>query len=115
MMGKLNALFLLSSGQHMSSNYALGETCSDSDLYIYDKRVPRLLVLLQQVDESVEGLEALPEPELSEIVSNAIKVCGFVDPIEAVKVIGTVLEEIERTIPISEAVSSGQGMAMSDA
>ncbi len=38
--------------------------------------------LLQQLNESAEGLEALPEPELSEIVSSAIRVCGFIDPIE---------------------------------
>ncbi|MGA8617375.1 MAG: LuxR C-terminal-related transcriptional regulator [Candidatus Sulfotelmatobacter sp.] len=37
----------------------------------------------------------MPEPELSEIVSSAIRVCGFRDPIEAREVIATVLDAIE--------------------
>jgi hypothetical protein len=98
-------VFLLSSVQNMSSKYLLSETCSDSDLHIHDKRVTRLLVLLQQVDESVGGLEWLPAPELTEIVSSAIQICGFVDPIEALEVIGNVLEEIERKVSISEQLS----------
>jgi hypothetical protein len=93
--------FLLSSIQDMSSEYSLSETCSDSDLHIYDKRVTRLLVLLQKVDKSVEGLEGLPEPELTEIVSGAIQVCGFVDPIEALGMIATVLEEIKRGVGVA--------------
>jgi hypothetical protein len=96
-------VFLLSSVQDMSSKYLLSEACSYSDLHIHDKRVTRLLVLHQKVDKSVEGLEGLPTPELTEIVSSAIRVCGFVGPIEAHEVIGSVLEEIERKVSISEA------------
>jgi hypothetical protein len=70
----------------------------------HDRRVAQLLVLLQQLDESAEGLEALPKPELSEIVSSAIRVCGFVDPIEARDVIATVLEALEIQDPIPESL-----------
>ena len=94
-MDKVNALFLHSSVEHMCPNRVFGKTCSDSDLQIHDKRVTQLLVLLQQLDESAEGLEELPKPELSEIVSSAIRVCGFVDPIEARDVIAIVLDAIE--------------------
>jgi hypothetical protein len=57
--------------------------------------VARLLVLLQQLDESAEGLKELPKLELSEIVVSAIRMCGFVDPIEARQVIAIVLDAIE--------------------
>jgi hypothetical protein len=94
-MDKVDALFLHSSVEHMGLNRVFGKTCSDSDLQIHDKRVVPLLVLLQQLDESAEGLEELPVPELSEVVSSAIRMCGFVDPIESRDVIAIVLDAIE--------------------
>jgi hypothetical protein len=94
-MNKVDALFLHSSVEHMWLNRVSGKIYSDSDLQIHDKRVTQLLVLLQQLDESAEGLEELPKPELSEIVSSAIRVCGFVEPIEARDVIAIVLDAIE--------------------
>jgi len=94
-MDKVDALFLHSSVEHMGLNRVSGKTCSDSDMQIHDKRVAQLVVLLQQLDESAEGLEELPAPELSEIVSSAIRMCGFVDPIEAREVIAIVLDAIE--------------------
>jgi len=94
-MDKVDALFLHSSVEHMGLNRAFGKTCSDSDMQIHDKRVAQLVVLLQQLDESAEGLEELPAPELSEIVSSAIRMCGFVDPIEERYAIAAVLEAIE--------------------
>jgi hypothetical protein len=115
-MDKVNTLFLHSSVEHMCPNRAFDETFSDSDLDIHDKRVARLLVLLRQLEESTEGLEALPEPELSEIVSSAIRVCGFVDPIEARDVIAIVLDAIEMEDPMAvKAASEGPGIALSDA
>ena len=115
-MDKVNALFLHSSVENMCPNRVFGKTCSDSDLQIHDTRVTRLLVLLQQLDESAEGLEALQEPELGEIVCSAIGVCGFVDPIEARDVIAIVLDAIEMPDPIpEEAASEGPGIALSDA
>ncbi len=62
-----------------------------------------MLVLLQQIDESAEGLDALPKPELSELVSGAIRVCGFVDPIKARDVIATVLDALDIQDPIPES------------
>jgi hypothetical protein len=109
-MDKVNALFLDSSVEHMGPNHAFGKTCSDSDLQSQDPRVAQLLVLLRLLDESVEGLERLPEPELSEIVCSAIRVCGFVDLIEARDVIAIVLDAIEIQDPIPErAGSEGPG------
>ena len=109
-MDKVNALFL-HSVKHMGPNHAFGKTCSDSDLQSQDQRVAQLLVLLRLLDESAEGLERLPEPELSEIVSSAIQVCGFVDPIEARDVIAIVLDAIEIQDPIPErAALEGQEM-----
>jgi len=89
---------------------------TSADLHVDDKRVARLLVLLKQLNESSAGLEALPAPERSEIVSSAIRVCGFVDPIEARDVIAIVLDAIEMQAPIrEEAASEVQGIALWDA
>ncbi|MGA8617376.1 MAG: hypothetical protein WB660_02500 [Candidatus Sulfotelmatobacter sp.] len=51
-MDKVSTPFLDSSVEHMCPNRAFDETFSDSDLHIHDKRVARLLVLLQQLNES---------------------------------------------------------------
>ena len=115
-MDKVDALFLHSSVEHMWLNRVSGKIYSDSDLQIHDKRVTQLLVLLQQLDESAEGLEELPKPELSEIVSSAIRVCGFVNPIEVRDLIAIVLEAIEMPDPIPEAAAAeAPGIALSDA
>jgi hypothetical protein len=113
-MDKVNALFLHSSIEHSCSNGMFGKTCSASDLQIHDERVARLLVLLQQLDESSEGLESLPESELVEIVCSAIRMCGFVDQIEARDVIAIVLDAIEMQDPIREEAAS-EAIAPSDA
>jgi len=58
----------------------------------------------------------LPEPELSEIVSSTIRLCGFVDPIEPRYVIAIVLDALEMKSPIpEEAASEGHGIALCDA
>ena len=85
--------------EHMCPRSAFGKTCSDLDLQLQDERTAQLLMLVQQLYESVEGLRALPKPALSEIVSSAVRVCGFVDPIEAEVVIATVLYGIEMQDP----------------
>ena len=88
-MEKPDAVILYFALEHMCASQAFDKACAD--LHIDDKRVARLLELLKQINESSAGLEALPEPERSEIVSSAIRVSGFVDPIEARDVIGIVL------------------------
>jgi hypothetical protein len=102
-MDKVDKVFLHSSAQHICPNPAFGKTVSDADFYIKDKRVAQLLVLLQQLHESAGGLGALPKPELSEVVSSAVGVCGFVNPNEARDVIVTVLDAIEMQDPIPES------------
>jgi hypothetical protein len=57
--------------------------------------VAQLLLLLQLLHRDVGGLAELPRPELSEIISSAVGVCGFINPIEAQDVIAVVLNAIE--------------------
>jgi len=115
-MDKVDALFLHSSVEHMSLNRVFGKTCSDSDLQIHDTRVARLLVLLQQLNESAEGLETLPEPELTEIVHSAIRLCGFVNPIETQNAIAAVLDAIEMQDRFTKRTpAAGRGMGLCDA
>jgi hypothetical protein len=116
-MDKADALFrYYSSPEDMGPNRALDEPFFDSDLQSEDKRVARLLVLLQQLNESAEGLETLPEPELSEIVHSAIRLCGFVDPIETRNAIAAVLDAIEMQDQFTKRTpAAGQGMVLYDA
>ncbi len=62
---------------------------------IADERVFKLLTVLQELDQSVVGLEELPTDELSALVADAIRACGFLDPGEAQYAIAAVLETIE--------------------
>jgi len=101
-MDKGNRLFLHPSVEHMSPNNVFDKTFSNSDSDIQDKRVAQLLVVLHQLDESAAGLGTLPEPELLEVVSSAVRLCGFLNPIEAGDVIATVLEALEMRDPIRE-------------
>jgi hypothetical protein len=113
---KVNPLFRLSAAQYLYGNATLCQTFSDSAVHIRDERIARLLVLLQRVDDFGEGLEELPEPELSEIVSSAIRVSGFVDPGEVRDVIAIVLEAIEMRDRIPKQAALGAlGIALSDA
>jgi hypothetical protein len=113
-MHKLDAVLLYFAVDHMCASEAFDKTCSD--LHIEDERVGRLLVLLQKLDESTEGLEALPEPERSEIVCSATRLCGFVDPTEAREVIAVVLGAIEMQNPIlGKATSEGPAITLTQA
>ncbi len=105
-MDKVDEAFLQSFGEHAGPGPAYGRDVSVQDLNI-NQRVSQFLMLLQQLDESAGGLEALPSSELSEIVSGALGVCGFVDPNEAREVLATVLEVLEKRDPILEVASSG--------
>jgi len=80
-----------------------GKMFSNSDLDIQDKRVTQLLVLLQQLNTSAGGLGALPETELGEVIASAVRLCGFLNPIEARDVIATVLEGLKMRDPIPGA------------
>jgi len=104
-MNKVDEVFLQSIGERVDTP-AHGMDIPDTDLNI-NQRVAQFLMLLQQLDESAGGLEALPDAELSEIVSGALGVCGFVDPNEAREVVATVLEVLEKRGAVLEAASSG--------
>src|SRR5664279_3797304 len=104
-MNKVDEVFLQSFGEHADTP-AYDKDISDTDLNI-NQRVAQFLMLLQQLDESEGGLEALPEPELSEIISGALGVCGFVDPNEAREVVAMVFEALEKRDAVLEAASSG--------
>jgi hypothetical protein len=93
-MDKINKLFLDASTERRWHNPGFDNTGLPQKIHVTDKRVARLLLVLQELDESVAGLEELPKTELSELVSNAIMACGFVDPIEARYAIAAVLEAI---------------------
>jgi hypothetical protein len=104
-MNRVDEVFLQSFGGHVDTP-AYDKDISDTDLNI-NQRVAQFLMLLQQLDESEGGLDALPDPELSEIISGALGVCGFVDPNEAREVVAMVLEALEKRDAVLEAASSG--------
>ncbi len=107
-MDKVDELFLQSFGQLTGSQSAYGKDLPDQDLNI-NQRVARFLMLLRDLDDCTGGLDALPVAELSEVVSSALGVCGFVDPEETRSVIATVLEVIERTDSNPEISGHGSG------
>ena len=89
-MDKVGKPFFLCFPEQICPNGALSKTYSDSSLYLKDKRVAQLLLLLQLLHRDVGGLTELPRPELSEIISSAVGMCGFVNPIEARDVVAVV-------------------------
>jgi hypothetical protein len=98
-MDKAGKPFFLSTAQRVLLTNAVDKAYSDSALYLKDKRVAQLAVLLRKLHQDVGGFAALPQPELSEIISSAVGVCGFVNPIEAQDVIDVVLEVIQTEAP----------------
>jgi hypothetical protein len=102
-MDKVNQLYLHLSPQYMRSNNVLTDTYSDSPSCLEDKRVAQLLVLLRQLQRSAGGLCGLPKPELTDIISSAVRLCGFVNPAESREVIATVLDALEMKEPMSES------------
>jgi len=100
-MDKIDELFLHPSAKHICPNQAFSESRSDSDSYLRDKRMAKLVVLLLQLHASTGWLGALPKPQLIEIISSAVGLCGFVNPVEVGDVICTVLEAVETEDPSS--------------
>jgi hypothetical protein len=94
-MYKLSDPFPHSFAGQLAPDRARGNVYSDSSLHIKDHRVSQLLVLLQRIQESTGGLGTLPEPQLTEIVTSAVSLCGFVNPVAAQDVIDTILESVE--------------------
>ena len=94
-MNKTSELFPDWSTEPLHPDRTFGKAYSDARLYLKDERVSQLVVLLQRVQESAGGLAALPKPQLNEIVSSAVQLCGFANAILAEDVIATVLEAFE--------------------
>lgn len=95
-MNKVENALLQSCEEDIGSNSGCGPTVSDGDLNI-NQRMAQLMMLLQQIDETAKGLDDVPMDELSEMVSSALGLCGFVDSNEARDALAQVLEAIERT------------------
>jgi hypothetical protein len=95
MMNKANEPFSVDHVASMGLATDIQQTNSHLKIRIADKRVVRLLLVLQELDESVLGLEHLQMPELAELVDAAIQGCGFVDPVEAWYAVAAVLRVIE--------------------
>ncbi len=100
-MDKINKLFPHSSAEQLHPDRAFGKAYSDARLYVKDKRVSQLVILLQLVQESAGALGGLPKAQRNEIISSAVQLCGFANPTLAEDVIATVLEafEIRDSIP----------------
>lgn len=105
-MDKVDAAFLRSRGEHRRPSSAFDGDVPDQDLNI-NQRVAQFLTLMQRVDESAGGLGTLAAPEVREIVSSALGVCGFVNPNETREVIDTVLEVLENSERVPEVASAG--------
>jgi hypothetical protein len=67
----------------------------EHEIRITDRRVAQLLLVLHEIDVCINGLEQFSEPQLSELVGEAILACGFTDPVEARFALATVLDAIE--------------------
>ncbi|MFZ1008628.1 MAG: hypothetical protein WAN65_17440 [Candidatus Sulfotelmatobacter sp.] len=102
-MEKVNQVFLHLSPRYIRPNNVLAETHSDSATYLEDKRVAQLFLLLRQLQRSAGGLCGLPTPELTDIVSSAVHLCGFVNPRESRDVTAAVLDALEMKEPMSES------------
>ncbi len=81
------------------------ETLWNADRRFADNRLGRLLVLLQQLEASIIGLDTIPEDEFTEVIYAALRVCGFVEPVESYQVIGIVLNALERQHPVPDKAS----------
>ncbi len=84
-----------SSAQDQTPDHPFANPSFEAELYLKDKRVAQLLLLLSQLSDSAGGLGKLPRPELSEIVCSAVAVSGFVHRVEAEEVIAAVLEAFD--------------------
>jgi hypothetical protein len=84
---------------HKNSIAHIGPSSGNTDVRILDHRIARLLLILGSLDDSVAGLDLLPQAELAELVASAIEISGFASPFEAQFAIGAVLETIQAAGP----------------
>jgi hypothetical protein len=83
---------------HSSSEFDPGRSDDKACIPAWD-RIARLLRILRELDGSNAGLEQLAVAELSDLIYDALRESGFVDPIEARHAIAAVLETIETQAP----------------
>jgi hypothetical protein len=98
-MEKTNTPFRDFSAHDARPGHTFAKACSEAALYLKDRKVAQLLLLLRQLNETTGGLVTLPKAELREVVSSAVGVCGFVNPLEVQEVIAAVLEAFEEVEP----------------
>ena len=79
-MDKAGKPFFPSHAERMCLRGAVGNAYSDSSLFLKDKRVAQLVLLLRLLHQDVGGFAALPQPELSEIISSAVECVVFGTP-----------------------------------
>lgn len=101
-MDKVNEL-LLHSSMPVNPNDMVCKTYFDSPLHISDKRIAQLSLLLLQLCESLGALEAVPQPELFEIVTCAVSLCGFANTVDTLDVIAYILDSLQAQHPRPES------------
>jgi hypothetical protein len=94
-MDKVNKSFLYPSPKHIFLASEVHEARSDLSIRIADARVVHLLLVLHELDEAVYELKGLQQANLTNLVSDAVLACGFVDPAEARHAIAAVLGLIQ--------------------
>jgi hypothetical protein len=102
-MHKVNESRFQSFEENFGAGSVPGKIACAPDLDI-NQRMAKLLLLLQQIDESA-SMRELPNDELSEMVMSALGLYGFEDPIEARNVIASLLAAIERGGSIAGSIA----------
>jgi hypothetical protein len=77
---------------------------ADSDIYVEDPRVAKLLLVLSDLDESFGGVEGIEQSQLRDLICNALPACGFVNSHDACYAIAAVLRIIEGADPPPESL-----------
>ncbi len=94
-MDTMDELFLSSLEQSTLPTPEFNADSPEGEIRITDRRVAQLLIVLHEIDASIKGLQNVSEPQLSEIVGEAILACGFTDLAEARRVLTPILEAME--------------------
>jgi len=94
-MRKMNGTFLGSPDGGAPPRTLPQADAPEHPVSITDQRVAQLLIILQDIDAQVKDLESLSDRQLSEIVVEAARACGFTNPGEARNAIASILQVIE--------------------
>ena len=106
-MGKIDQLILHSCDGLTCRHHNCAPTWSELNLYLKDKRMAKLLLLLRQLHESAGGFWEFPHSEVREVVACAVELCGFGNAVEARDVISAILEAIGPEDPLPRISFSG--------